>query len=273
MFVEEASESNSMHGLGLSAFLPGGYTQWRDIEIPVSTAVGSIQVEAIVANVGDGSVDSRVFVDFVQEEIGNSDGSVQPTITWDENNGGISLRHEILTLSSLDRKISLYWAKGNDVMGDAFFNLAIPAGKAPGVYGPTNVPLKTLGPEGVTGILAVAGTRKQMLPDVEILKGSNADFSTVIPLMFRIIKAGLRAAGQPKAYISSTARSAADQARAMFDNLVKEGKTVAQNIQDQLALYAAAGDSIVRVFETECCRDDARANHGLKVKHSNCNDK
>jgi hypothetical protein len=49
--------------------------------------------------------------------------------------------------------------------------------------------------------------------------------------MFRIIKAGLCAAGQPKAQISSTNRSATDQARAIFDNLVKEGKTVAEKYQ------------------------------------------
>ena len=245
--IGKESESNSMNGLGRSAFLQGGYTEWREVLLKVNSGVTSIEVDAIVANVGDEEFESRVFIDFI-EELGDINDFVKPSITWDGNNGGISLSYEILEQTSVDTEIGLFWAHGSNVGDHAFQTILVPAGKSPGIYGPTNIPVKLISPEGATGIVAISGTRKHLLPDVEVLKGVNADFNTVTPLMFSIIKAGLRAAGQSQAYISSTTRTAEDQARAMYNNLVKAEKTIAQNIQDQLNIYTAAGDAVVMVF-------------------------
>ena len=68
--------------------------------------------------------------------------------------------------------------------------------------------------------------------------------------MVDIIKDGLRAAGQTSATITSTARTPADQARAMFQNLVNPSNTVATNIVNQLNLYAPPGDAVVNSFAT-----------------------
>lgn len=62
-----ASESASMNGLGLGAFSAGGATGWRELSLPTSEAGDLIQIDALVANVGDGAYDSQLVVDFVEE--------------------------------------------------------------------------------------------------------------------------------------------------------------------------------------------------------------
>jgi hypothetical protein len=63
-----ASDANSMNSLGLAAFDAGGSTTWRVLTLPVSQQGDTIQVDAIVTNVGDGLLDSQVVVDYVAVE-------------------------------------------------------------------------------------------------------------------------------------------------------------------------------------------------------------
>jgi hypothetical protein len=86
------------------------------------------------------------------------------------------------------------------------------------------------------------------LADVTVAFGANANAAVVWDETIDIIKDGLRAAGQRSATINSTARTPEDQARAMFNNLVKSSKPVAENVADQLALYAPPGDAVIDVF-------------------------
>ncbi|MAQ95730.1 MAG: hypothetical protein CMM84_19665 [Rhodothermaceae bacterium] len=62
-----ASESASMNGLGLEAFTSDGATAWREISLPVNEAGDLIQIDALVANVGDGAFDSQLVLDLVEE--------------------------------------------------------------------------------------------------------------------------------------------------------------------------------------------------------------
>ena len=62
-----SSESASMNGLGLGAFSQDGSTDWREVTLPVSEDGDVVQVDALVANVGDGAFDSQLIVDFVEE--------------------------------------------------------------------------------------------------------------------------------------------------------------------------------------------------------------
>ncbi len=62
-----ASESNSMNGLGLSAFDAKGATAFREVTLPTSKEGDTIQVEVSVANVADGLLGSQVVVDLVKE--------------------------------------------------------------------------------------------------------------------------------------------------------------------------------------------------------------
>jgi len=55
-------DSNSMNGLGLGAFSPGGVTAWRTLDLPLSVA-DDVQIEISVNNTGDGALDSSVIVD------------------------------------------------------------------------------------------------------------------------------------------------------------------------------------------------------------------
>jgi hypothetical protein len=62
------SETNSMNGLGLASFnYSTGTTAWREVTFPISMAGDIIQVDVVVANVGDGLYDSQIVVDFVEE--------------------------------------------------------------------------------------------------------------------------------------------------------------------------------------------------------------
>jgi hypothetical protein len=63
-----ATEANSMNGLGLAAFSAGGATDWREVTLPVSISGDTVQVDVVVANVGDGAYDSQVIVDKISED-------------------------------------------------------------------------------------------------------------------------------------------------------------------------------------------------------------
>ncbi len=74
---------------------------------------------------------------------------------------------------------------------------------------------------------------------VEIKFGKNAKKENVTNFALQVLADILQAAGLSSALISSTARTPADQARVMFDNIV--GASVAA----QKKLYAAAGDAVI----------------------------
>jgi hypothetical protein len=59
------TESQTMNGLGLSSFDAGGSTDWREFTLPVNEAGDTVQVDATVANVADGFLDSFLVVDVV----------------------------------------------------------------------------------------------------------------------------------------------------------------------------------------------------------------
>jgi hypothetical protein len=74
---------------------------------------------------------------------------------------------------------------------------------------------------------------------VEIKFGKNANKENVTNFSLQVLEDILQAAGLSSALISSTARTPADQARVMFNNI--ESTSVAA----QKKLYAAAGDAVI----------------------------
>lgn len=76
--------------------------------------------------------------------------------------------------------------------------------------------------------------------------GKRARQDVVAPSSIEVVKDVLRAAGLAKATITSTARTPADQARAMYQNLVGSGR--GQGVEHQRQLYGTAGDKIIDVF-------------------------
>jgi hypothetical protein len=74
---------------------------------------------------------------------------------------------------------------------------------------------------------------------VEIKFGKNARKENVTNFSLKVLEDILQAAGLTGALISSTARTPADQARVMFDNIVATG------VARQKQLYAAAGDAVI----------------------------
>src|SRR5688500_9046729 len=74
---------------------------------------------------------------------------------------------------------------------------------------------------------------------VEIKFGSNAKKENVTNFSLKVLEDILQAAGLSTALISSTARTPADQARVMFNNIV------ATSVVAQKKLYAAAGDLVI----------------------------
>ncbi|WP_157641233.1 hypothetical protein [Longispora albida] len=248
-----SSEANSMNGLGLGAFDYGsGATQWQDVTLDVSNAGDTVQVDLGVANVGDGFLPSYVVVDFVEEVRDR----IRPTLTWNNTQGGLNLRYTVEGDEPLEQAgtINVHFANGAGYanrIGGAVFTHTVPAGTAPGAHGPVHIAGNTLAgdPAGTTHLIATSSpTRVGALADVVINFGAQANAGAVGAAMRDIVKDGLRAAGQANATITSTARSPEDQARAMFNNLVNPGHTVAQNTQTQLNMYAAAGDAVVNRF-------------------------
>ncbi len=241
-----ANETNSMNGLGLGAFnYATGETNWREITLPTEKAGDTIQADIAVANVGDGLFDSQVVVDFVEE----IKDQVRPALAWDNQQGGLRLTWEVLDHElENDVTIEVYFANGtgySNRLGTAVFTHTVPAGTQPGPGGPVNVPGADLDddPAGTTHLLAVTSpSMVGSVPDVRIVWGANANAGVVSARMIDIVKDGLRTAGASTGTITSTQRTPADQARAMFNNCLNNGAA------SQLALYAAPGDAVIQVY-------------------------
>ena len=74
---------------------------------------------------------------------------------------------------------------------------------------------------------------------VEIKFGSKAKKENVTNFSLKVFEDILQAAGLSSALITSTARTPADQARVMYNNIV------ATSVAKQKLLYAAAGDAVI----------------------------
>ncbi len=244
-------DSASMNGLGLGAFdFSSGSTAYRTVTLTDLTEGDTIQVDVLVANVGDGALDSFVDVDFIEE----SATVIKPSLSWNESDGGLDLKYVVQgeALSS-DTKIEVFWANGSNSgskIGSAIFTANVAAGTVAGSYGPVRIEgtLLTEDPSGVTHLIAVANTEVGSVVDTKIAYGLSAIASVVSAGMKDVLKDGGRVAGKSSVYVSSTARTPFDQARAMFNNLVSTSRTIQGNIDYQIGEYASPGEQVIAVF-------------------------
>lgn len=247
-------ENTAMNSLPRSAYTAGGSTDWREVTLNVDSSGDTIQADVGVANVGDGLLQSQVVIDFVEE----IKDQVKPSLSWNNTDGGLDLKYEVLNSPLTEAvTISVYFANGTGYanrLGTAVFTFTVPAGTAVGTHGPEHIDGTTLAgdPAGTTHLIAASSeTQVGSVADVRIAFGANANAAAVSAAMTDIVKDGLRAAGASVGNITSTARTPADQARAMFNNLTNPARTVAQNVANQHALYGAGGDAVIDTFETE----------------------
>jgi hypothetical protein len=180
---------------------------------------------------------------------------VRPSIAWNNTQGGINLSYRIINGKlKQNTAINVYWANGStheNRMGDPVFCYNVPADTPEGECEPIHINGTDLAndPPGVTHLIATnSESSVGALADVQVNYGANASAATVWNTTIDIIKDGLRASGQSTATITSTSRTPADQARAMFQNLVNANNTVNANVANQLALYGAPGDAVINVF-------------------------
>ena len=245
------AESNSMNGLGLGAFDSGsGATEWREATLDVDPGGDTIQVDLAVRNVADDRWDSGVAVDFVDE----NDDQVRPRLAWNRTDGGVDLFYRVESAElSEEATIEVAWADGTGYENrlESLLSLQVPQGTPAGEYGPTRIVggLLAVEPDEATHLIAFSSeTSVGALADVRITYGANANQALVWEQMKEVISDGLRMAGQETGIITSTARTPAEQARAMFNNLVKLPNTIAMNIEIQKGVYAAPGDQVIDTF-------------------------
>ncbi len=180
---------------------------------------------------------------------------VRPSIAWNNTQGGINLSYSIIN-GELKQNITMnvYWANGltyANRIGDPVFCYEVPVDTPEAEYGPIHINGTDLAndPTDVTHLIAASSESSVgALADVQVNYGANANAATVWNATIDIIKDGLRASGQSTATITSTSRTPADQARAMFQNLVNPNNPVNVNVDNQLTLYGAPGDAVINVF-------------------------
>lgn len=237
-------EVGSMNGLGLAAFdAATGSTAWREALLPLTNdAADTVQTDILVANVADEFYDSYVVIDFIEEVL----CTIQlDSLKWNPTLGGLDLFYTVKGEEPLPEDVTI------EIFGGPAASLrtvTVSGGTLPGMYGPINTAGMLLETVSADKIEAVSGTSRIEVADVSVTFGPSADAGAVSAAMLEVVKDGLRVAGQSVATITSTARTPEDQARAMFNNLVKPGFSIQANIADQLALYASSGDQVVQVF-------------------------
>lgn len=244
-------EANSMNGLGLAAFTSSGSTAWREKTLKVNPKGDVIEFDGAVANVGDGAYDSSLEV-----SIESLTSDISYTLQWDSTNGGMKINWLAKSDIASDTPVYVFFANGqgwSNRIGASVFSFTIPGGTKAKAKGLVQVPGSTLddSPIGTTHVLVASGdSDAQAIQDVSLGFSSTADSSVVNAATLRKIKNAMRFAGQSSATITSTIRRPEEQAHAMFRNLVNPQHTIEQNIASQRALYAAAGDQVIDVFET-----------------------
>lgn len=80
------------------------------------------------------------------------------------------------------------------------------------------------------------------MPAPRIIFGPSAKPAVVSTYTRNLVRSLLKAADCPSCVISSTSRTPAEQARAMYANIINLGVT------SQLALYAPAGDEVINEY-------------------------
>lgn len=244
-------DNNTMNGLGLAAFDANGATEWKTVSVATDPAGDTVRINPAVSNVGDSAFDSMLVVDFVREE----KPEVTQSLAWNPSSGGMVLKYNVgVEELARDVQVKLFWAKGStyaERIGSSFFTYVIPKGTKRGDGTPVPLPMDELlkGPDESLFVLAAIGTDKVVsIEDAKITFDTNADSAKVPAKLTKDLRNGMRKAGQSEIVITSTARTPADQARAMFQNLTSAADTIANNITAQLAIYAKAGDDVINVF-------------------------
>lgn len=179
--------------------------------------------------------------------------SIIPALGWNNVIGGVDLSFQVLGVTSLsaDQAISVRWSKGGESDGGPVFNYTVKAGTPPGKYKASNIGgqiLEIVSVEGTKFLARSSSGGVATLDDVKVSFDSTANGAVVSKGMMELLKDGLRAAGQAAARVSSTQRSPADQARAMFQNLISTAQSIEENIKRQLQLYGPNGDKVIQVF-------------------------
>lgn len=103
---------------------------------------------------------------------------------------------------------------------------------------------------------SVEGEAEAVASDPVVTFGANANSAAVAAGPLAVIKRILTAAGESSCTITSTARTPADQARAMYDNIVAHG------VEHQKALYGRYGDMIIDAYVTS----EAAGNDATQIK-------
>ena len=239
-------EKKGMNELGLASFVfATGETNWRSRSLVIDPTGDVIQVDVRVANVGDDLLDSWVIVDFIEQV---SD-QVQPSLVWDNIKGGLKLSWKVLGNLALtkDVNIKIYFSGGAtcaDKLAYADLTYLVPQGTAAGATGSFQIPGGALAnnPSSTTHIIAASSpSLVGSVSDVKINFAPNANQNVVTDSSRDLIKDALRAAGVSTGVITSTLRTAASQAKAMYDNCVND-------VGKQLTLYGAAGRQVIQVY-------------------------
>jgi hypothetical protein len=180
-------------------------------------------------------------------------------LSWNPREGGLSFSYSIKGEDAPDQPLELYWASG------PLFETRISAIDVSSVVLPLEVGRHSVhipgslllgAPAGTTHLVAaldgmelITETRENnnvaAIADVQVTLGPRAN-GALSDYSVGVVKDLLRQAGESSVTVSSLQRTAEDQARVMFDNLVRPN-----GVANQLALYAPPGDAVIDVFVAE----------------------
>src|SRR5436853_6480728 len=93
--------------------------------------------------------------------------------------------------------------------------------------------------------------------DRKIVFGPNAKNADVSEFTLSVLSDIMRAADVARLTITSTQRSPQDQARVMYDNIVRDG------VAKQKALYKPAGQSVIDAYVA--AKSDGKSSDGIKA--------
>ena len=225
------------------------------LTIPPATPAGTYNLTGTLSDSGLGDTDTAdKTIGPVVVSITPSRADILPnSIAWDKVRGGLTFTYRIKNKLTSPDAVQVYFASGAgvaDELGAPLFTQTIAAGTPAGLHH-GEVPAEKFVADAPSGVSALilsgdSGNPVKSVNDVTLVAGTTSlgdtvDISVLSDYTIAVVKDLLRQSGQAVGTVTSTLRTAEDQARIMFNNA----------LSNKQSRYGAAGRAVLVTYQAD----------------------